>query len=243
MKILITICARGGSKGVPGKNIRELNGMPLIAYSISTAKQLIAQLTEHSFDLALSTDSEEIRNVARDHGLETDYKRPDQLATDKAGKIGVIYDVVQYLESKNKYLYDYVIDLDVTSPLRTIEDIKSALWNLEKNESALNIFSVSQPNRNPYFNMVELQDDGFAKVVKPLDSAFLSRQSAPKVYDMNASFYIYKKAFFDANLNSAITDKSLIFLMEHECFDIDNELDFEIMEYLLKEDKLQIKLS
>src|SRR5690606_8284461 len=108
------------------------------------------------------------------------------------------------------------------------------------NKEALNIFSVSKSHKNPYFNVVELKEDGFCKLVK--QSEIKSRQAAPLVYDMNASFYIYRKAFFDKNLKSAITQKSLIFLMNHTCFDIDERLDFEIMEFLFSQNKLEFEI-
>ena len=109
---------------------------------------------------------------------------------------------------------------------------------IEAFPEAVNLFSVSPPHRNPYFNMVELSAEGYSNVVKPLGKDVFSRQAAPKVYDINGSFYYYKKAFFEKGYETATTDKSLSYLMKNLCFDIDNELDFEIMDYLLRENKL-----
>ena len=134
-----------------------------------------------------------------------------------------------------------MLDLDITSPLRTIDDVLNALKKIEDNILSLNIFSVSKASRNPYFNMVEENEHGFCSVSKP-NIGFLTRQSAPKVYDMNASFYIYKKDFFTHGYNTALTDRSLIQLIEHLCFDLDEPIDFLFMDWLIKEHKLDFDL-
>lgn len=234
--ILITICARGGSKGIPGKNIKLLNGKTLISYSIERAMQF-SKL--HPADIALSTDSAAIIEAASVSGLMTDYVRPAELATDSAGKLPVIKDVLHYYEEKNKVRYDFVIDLDVTSPLRTVEDLENALKKISENKEAVNLFSVSKAHRNPYFNMVEEQEDGFYSLVKK--GNFLTRQSSPKVFDLNASFYIFKRHFFD-EYTAPITSKSLIYEVPHLCFDLDEPIDFEFMEYLVKNKKLDFDL-
>lgn len=234
--ILITICARGGSKGIPGKNIKIMNGKPLIAYTIETA---IKFSKLHNVQIALSTDSIDIKNTAEKFGLKTDYVRPADLATDSAGKLPVIKDVMNYHEKLNNITFDFVIDLDITSPLRTIEDLETALNDLIANSEAVNLFSVSKAHRNPYFNMVEEQPDGFYYLVK--NGNFLTRQSSPKVYDLNASFYIFKRHFFET-YNSAMTPKSIIYNVPHVCFDLDEPLDFEFLEFLLKNKKLNFEL-
>lgn len=234
MNILITICARGGSKGIPGKNIKLLNGLPLLSYSIKTAQKFFNVCKA---DIALSTDSEEIRKVAQNFGLITDYLRPESLATDSAGKIAVISDLLIFEEKVTQKKYDFIIDLDVTSPLRTPEDIGSALLLLENSPAAYNIFSVSPANRNPYFNMVEINDEGYCRLVKH-GTSYNSRQEAPAVYELNASFYIYRREFFAEGFNSAITNRSLIWKMPHICFDLDHPLDFEFLSFLIENNKL-----
>ena len=159
MKILITICARGGSKGIPGKNIKPLNGQPLIGYSIAVAKEF--QSVFEGTDIMLSTDSEEIIRVAGVCGLKSDYKRPEYLANDTVGKIDAIKDLVLYSESKQGQTYDYILDLDVTSPLRNLQDLKIAFDILRSDENAINLFSVSEAGRSPYFNMVEQKENGY----------------------------------------------------------------------------------
>ena len=238
--ILITICARGGSKGIPGKNIKLINNNPLITYSLAFAKSLQKKLKANTF-IEISTDNEEIKMVANQYGHVTEYSRPTELATDFAGKISVLIHLLKYSEQKYLCEFDYLIDLDVTSPLRTLEDVLNAFDKINSNKDALNIFSVSKSHRNPYFNMVEENAEGFCHLSKS-NKGILTRQSAPKVYDMNASFYIYRKEFFNQGFETAITDKSIIQLIEHTCFDLDEPVDFLFMEWLFIEKKLDFEL-
>ena len=196
MRILITICARGGSKGIPGKNIKLLNGVHLIAYTIQVANRF-AEL--FNADIVLSTDDDEIKQVAALYTLSTSYVRPEYLATDSAGKIDTIKDVLIYQENKHSLQYDYVLDLDVTSPLRTLDDLVSAFNLIRHDERAYNFFSVNPAVRNPYFNMVEQKENGYYQLVAKLGNV-MTRQSAPKVYDLNASFYFYCLLEFEKTL-------------------------------------------
>lgn len=239
VSLLITICARGGSKGIPGKNIRPVNGLPLIVYSIRHAQMYAEHIG--GADLTLSTDSEEIRNVAAKHGLQSDYIRPAELASDSAGKLPVLRDVLLHEEQQRKKKYDYLLDLDVTSPLRTMEDLDRAFALLESHPEALNLFSVSPPAHNPYFDMVEEGEDGFFHLVKMPDATMLSRQQGPKVFDLNASFYFYRRAFFEPQ-TPVLLERALAYVMPHMCFEIDSPLDMELLEYLLKNDRLDYTL-
>ena len=238
MKILITICARGGSKGIPGKNIKQLNGQPLIAYSINIAKEFAIR---YNADIALSTDDDQIKKVAAKFGLKTTYKRPAILATDTTGKVDVLQDVLDYYERINHSTYDYILDLDITSPLRSINDLEEAFEMLKNKPEAYNIFSVSPAKKNPYFNMVEEYKDGYVKLVKQ-GASIESRQQAPHVYDMNASFYFFCRSFFKKGFKTAITDKSLMYLVPHVCFDLDHPFDFLFMDILLKENQLDFNI-
>lgn len=240
MNILITLCARGGSKGIPGKNIKLIAGKSLIAYSIDLTNKL---KVKWNVKVALSTDDSEIKFVAAAHGVLTEYLRPDYLATDAAGKIDTIKDLLLYEESLVDYKYDFVLDLDVTSPLRTLKDVEKSLERMIANSEAKNLFSVNNAARNPYFNMVEENVNGFYSLVKTnTDGSVITRQSAPKVYDLNASFYWYRRSFFDSGSKTAITDRSLIYVMDHICFDLDHPVDFLFMEYLLQNNKLDFEL-
>lgn len=236
MKILITICARAGSKGIPGKNIKPINGIPLINYTINSAK-LFANL--YNSEIAISTDDVKIAAICKSQGIEISYKRPKSLSSDSTGKLDTIYDLLNFYENLRDHKYDYILDLDVTSPLRTVEDLIQAFEILQKNEKALNIFSVNKANKNPYFNMVEQKKDGYYDLSKKGD--FLTRQSASQVFELNASFYFYKRNFFDSDSKKVINSYSLIYEMKHVCFDLDHPIDFEFMSYLIENNKLDFK--
>ena len=238
MKVLITLCARGGSKGIPGKNIKMLAGKPLINYTIEIAKKIALM---YDAKISLSTDDESIMAAARKQGLLTNYIRPEVLASDTAGKIDTIRDLLYYEEALLDDVYDYILDLDLTSPLRTISDLVDAFKLIEKDKNALTLFSVNPASRNPYFNMVEANGFGYYDLIKKSsDGTIMSRQKAPNVYDLNASFYWYRRAFFYLDLKSPITDKSLIYVMKHICFDLDHQIDFEFLEYLIINGKTDV---
>ena len=233
MEILITLCARAGSKGIPGKNIRLINGIPLIAYSISHANAFAAK---YKADITLSTDGIDIKELAKVYGLETEYIRPNEISLDGTGKMETISHLLTYEESKRGKKYDYILDLDISSPLRTPEDLLDGFEKLLNDPDALNLFSVNPANRNPYFNMVELQENGYYGLVKK--GNFLTRQSAPDIFDLNASFYFYRRIFFDQENPKTISNRSMIHVMQHICFDLDHSIDFEFMEFLIANKKL-----
>ncbi len=237
--ILVSICARGGSKGIPGKNIRPINGKPLIGYSLESAQKFALK---YNAVVALSTDSLEIRETVAKMGLVTDYLRPAELATDTAGKVPVLHHLYNYESEKRNITFDYLLDLDVSSPLRNLEDLEKAYAVIENDEEALNLISVSAAHKNPYFNMMEQMENGYYGVSKKLPGAILSRQSAPKVYDINGSFYFYRKKFFDLGLISAVTDKTLIYTVPHICFDLDEPIDFAFMQFVLENNRLDFEL-
>jgi CMP-N,N'-diacetyllegionaminic acid synthase len=240
MNILITICARGGSKGIPGKNIKLIAGKPLIAYTIEQATRLSVKLNA---TITISTDDELIKKTADEFGVSTDYMRPDYLSTDTVGKVDTIEDILKFEESKRNMRFDFILDMDVTSPLRTIKDLEDALRLMVNNPNAYNLFSVNKSVRNPYFNMVEKNSKGYYSLVKTnINGPVMSRQAAPEVYDLNASFYWYRRSFFELETKSVLTKKSLIFVMDHMCFDLDHPLDFLFMEYLMQSDKLDFEL-
>ena len=234
-KILITLCARGGSKGIPGKNIIDINGKPLIAYSIEMSKIL---LPKHKVDIALSTDDQEIKFIANKWGLKTSYIRPKELSGDNVGKIKTINHLLLFEEKLNKICYDYVLDLDISSPLRTKVDIEEAFEIFYSDANALSLFSVNSSSRNPYFNMVEENEEGYFDLVKKSNKNILSRQHSPFVFELNASFYWYKRSFFKQDFSTPITNRSMIYKMDHICFDLDNQRDLDYLNFLIKEQKL-----
>lgn len=238
MNCLITICARGGSKGIPGKNIKPVGGKPLLAYTAGVA---LGYARKHGADIVLSTDSEDIRRVGAEAGVPTDYERPDFLANDTCGKPDAIKDALAYAEKYYGKRYDFVIDLDVTSPIRTLADIENCVAKLAERTEALTVFSVSPCARNPYFNQVEEEADGFCHVV--LGGRYTTRQSAPKVYDMNASIYVYRREALMCDSPRAVTPRSLVYVMDHLCFDLDEPEDYEYLSFLIESGKLRKMLG
>lgn len=227
-KVLCTICARGGSKGVKNKNIKELCGKPLIAYTIEQAKA--SKLFEH---IVISTDSDAIASVVKEYGADVFFKRSAEMASDTAGKLDVIRDAFVRSEAHYKETFDYLIDLDATAPLRSVEDIINSFNQLLKNGND-NLITAMPSRRSPYFNLVEVDSNGKVALSKKLDSTVLRRQDTPKSYDMNASIYIWKR---DAilNENSIFLEKTGLYVMpEERSIDIDNELDFEFVEFLMR---------
>lgn len=235
MNILITICARGGSKGIPGKNIKPVGGRPLLAYTIEIAKKFS---DKYKAKLILSTDSQEIRKVGEECGIKSEYVRPDYLANDTCGKADAIKDALVWAEKKHGTEFDFIVDLDVTSPIRTLKDVENCVSTLQDDSNALTVFSVNPCARNPYFNMVEGKPDGYYKVV--LGGRYTTRQSAPKVYDMNASIYVYRRDALMREDPRAVTSRSLAYVMDHICFDLDEPADYDYLAYLIDTGRIHI---
>ena len=229
MNNICTICARGGSKGVPNKNIKLLNGIPLITYTIQQAIQ-----SKLFSKVVVSTDSQKIANVALAAGAECWFLRPKYLSLDKASKLDAIRHAVSKAESKFNTSYDFVFDLDATSPLRKVSDIKKA-FNCFLESKASNLITATPARKNPYFNMIEYSGTEI-KLVKSIKGSFSpqSRQVAPPVYDMNASIYIWKRdsLFNDSSLINKYT--VLHEMPEDRSIDIDTMIDWHLVELLMK---------
>ena len=218
---------RGGSRGVPNKNLRELLGKPILAYTIEQALQ--SELFEH---VVVSTDSEKISKLAQTYGAEAWFMRSAELATDDAPKLPAIRHA--FLEAEKHYdqQFDVLVDLDATSPLRKVEDITSA-YKQFLDEDANILISACPSRKNPYFNMVE-KINGRIEIVKQLEKNPVRRQDAPKVYDMNASIYIWKRDVL-LSYNTFYTERTSLFIMpEERSVDIDTELDWEFVEFMIK---------
>ena len=228
MKRICTICARGGSKGVKNKNVRELTGKPLIALSLQQARE------SGLFSLiAVSSDSTEILDVASSFGADLVIERPAALASDTAAKIPAIRHCVEQAEHFLRGRFDVIVDLDVTSPLRLAEDILGAVDLLERNHVS-NVITAAPARRSPYFNLVELGDDGVIRLSKSFEKPIVRRQDSPQCFDMNASIYVWTRtALFECpTLFNA--DTRLFVMPEERSIDIDSELDFEIVELIMK---------
>jgi len=222
---IATICARGGSRGLPGKNIRPLLGKPLIVYTIEQA------LACRSIDAVyVSTDDEAIAQVASAAGARVPFLRPAALATAEAPKIPVIEHLVQAVEKAGARV-ERVVDLDPTSPLRDVQDVEACLRLLDADADV--VITGYEAEKNPYFNMVELQRDGTAALVKPLPAAVETRQAAPKVYAMNASIYVWRRGSLAKGLWNG---RARLHVMPRErSIDVDTLLDFRLVELLMKE--------
>ena len=225
MLTIVTICARGGSIGVPGKNIKPLLGKPLIAHTIAQAQAL--QAADRVF---VSTDSEEIAAVARSCGAEVPFLRPAHLATSSAGKLDVIAHLVDWVETHVGPV-GRIVDLDPTSPLRTTGDIEACLDLLDENTDV--VITGNEAEKNPYFNMVEYQPDGNVRLVKQVAGGVQSRQSAPSVYAMNASIYVWWRRTLTAGLWEGRT--RLHVMPRERSVDIDHPVDFLVVETLMRQ--------
>ena len=232
-KILCTICARGGSKGVKNKNIKPINGKPLIAYTIEHAKA--SSLFDH---IVISTDSDDIAKIAKEYGAEVFFKRSTEMASDTAGKLDVIRDAFKRSEKYYNKTYDYLIDLDATAPLRSVDDIINSFEQFVKNDND-NLITAMPSRRSPYFNLVEQDKSGKVYLSKKLDDTIVRRQEAPKSYDMNASIYIWKRDII-LNKNSLFLEKTGLYVMpEERSIDIDTEQDYKFVEFLMKESNVK----
>ena len=226
--VLCTICARGGSKGVKNKNIKEFLGKPLIAYTIEQAKA--CGLFEH---IVISTDSDDIAEIGKEFGAEVFFKRDAKMSSDTAGKLEVIKDAFIRSEEYYNKTFDYLIDLDATAPLRNVEDIINS-FNQFLDANNDNLITAMPSRRSPYFNLVELDTDGRVDLSKKLDVTILRRQDAPRSYDMNASIYIWKRDVI-LNQNSIFLKNTGLYVMpEERSIDIDSELDFKFVEFLMR---------
>lgn len=226
LNILCTICARGGSKGVKNKNTRLINGEPLIAHTIKQA------LTSGLFsEIVVSTDCDAIAQASSDAGAIVFFKRPAHLASDTAAKLPVIRHAFVETEKHFNKQYDYLFDLDATSPLRSVEDLHDC-WKLIQNEKYNNILTASPARRSPYFNLIELDDSDIPYLSK--GGQVSRRQDSPKCFDMNASIYVWNR---DTILNSDVlfTDRTGLHVMpEERSLDIDTELDFSIVSAIME---------
>lgn len=224
MTTICSICARGGSVGVPRKNIRDLMGKPLIAHTIEQA------LACGGIDAVyVSTDDREIADIAEKWGATVPFLRPAELATSSAAKIPVIQHLVEQVEGTGLQV-TRIVDLDPTSPLREVSDIEAALAMLDDETDV--VITGYESDKNPYFNMIERKDDGAVGLVKPLAGGVTSRQQAPRVYSMNASIYVWHRR----TLTQGLWDgRARLYEMPRErSIDIDSEIDFQLVEMLMK---------
>lgn len=236
MTPLFIIPARGGSKGIPKKNIKKLGGKPLIAYSIDTAKALAVD-DDH---IIISTDSTEIADTARRYGVKVEYVRPAQLATDSAGSREVILDAMDWAESKG-ILFDYVILLQPTSPLRTIEDVRRCM-DAYRNTIDMAV-TVKEASSNPYYNCFEADGvTGYLHISKG-EGGYIRRQDAPKCYEYNGAVYAINPKSLREESMGKFKRIIPVEMAEERSVDIDTPIDWMIAESLIKKAALSCETS
>lgn len=232
-KILFTICGRAGSKGIKNKNVRDFVGKALPLYTIS-AIDLFLKIEENNCysNIVVNTDSPELITIMQNNGLRKIdvIKRTPELGGDSVGKIAVIQDCLIKMESRKNIKYDIVVDLDITSPLRTVNDINRLV--LKHCESGADVTtSVATARRNPYFNQVMKTQHGYKKVIA---SNYTARQQAPEIFDMNASIYAYNPQFLLSGKDVLDGYCECIEMYDTGVLDLDHENDFELMEVIAK---------
>jgi CMP-N,N'-diacetyllegionaminic acid synthase len=227
MNVTCVIGARGGSKGLAGKNIRPLLGKPLIAWSIEQAKAC-----PDISRVVVSTDSEAIADVARSYGAEVPFMRPAELANDSAGKWEVWQHALEACDRHYDTPIDLYVDLDCTSPLRDVEDISKAITKF-KASNVDAVFSVCEARKNPYFNMLEIVD-GYQRICKTLPCPIVRRQDAPAVYEHVASIYVLSPDYIRRG-TGLLSGRTLGYdIGASKSLDVDSQFDFELIEYLMR---------
>lgn len=233
MNILFTICGRAGSKGFKNKNLKEMNGVPLVYYTLASIFAFQHDNSEHRITIAVNTDSQELVECIQKQGIIKNIQfveRKSDLAGDSAPKVEVIKDT--YLSLAAKYTFDVVVDLDITSPYRRAVDIENIIAEYNRDTSYDVVFSVVPARRSPYFNMVEKKENGYYR--KICEANYTARQQAPKSYEMNASIYAYNPRFLNTDITKTILDYNcgIVEMPDYLVLDIDSEEDFEMMQFL-----------
>lgn len=226
--IVGAICARGGSKGVPRKNLRPLAGIPLIAHTIRCA-QACSILQR----IVVSTDDEEIADVAKRYGAEVPFIRPAHLAQDDSPKGPVVQHLIQSLEQMTGERIDVLVDLDTGVPLRKPSDIVDCVDLLLAGQAEI-VTTAYHAERNPYFNMVELDAEGLGKMVKPPAKPIVCRQAAPPVYSLSPAVFAIRRDILWKYEHWSQARLQIHVIPRERAIDIDTELDFRLVECLMQ---------
>ena len=231
-KILAVITARGGSKGIPQKNIRPLLGKPLIAYSIQAALQ-----SRTLNKVIVSTDDEDIAKASKQYGAEVPFIRPKHLATDTATTLSVLQHAVRYLTDKEGYLADIIVCLQPTSPLRSAEDIDQAV-TLCIHTSADSVVSLSQVEHHPYW-MKKVVEGRVYPLMEADDEKYPRRQDLPPVYQLNGAIRVIKrKVLLEEERIEGECSRAYIMPQERS-IDIDTPIDLKLAELIMKREATQ----
>jgi len=227
MKPICIIAARGGSKGVPGKNIRIVNSKPLIAHTIH--KAIKSKFFSH---VIVSTEDKKVASVSKKYGAEVPFIRPKKYATDTATAGDVLNHAIKKLYSLG-YNFETVVNLDCTVPFLRIKDIKGTVKLLKKKKCDF-VVGVYRQHLNPYYNIVELNSKGFVKLVKPVKKSFRTRQESPKVYQLNGLLTFKARTISDKKIQWR-SPKTIIYEIPIESgVMIDTEFEFEIVKSMFK---------
>ena len=234
MNILFTICGRSGSKGLKNKNLKKLNGIPLVYYTLSAIKLYQEAHSDDSVTVAVNTDSQELIEMVHNQKAVLniqEIERKEKLAGDRAAKVDVINDT--YLKCMKQGTFDVIVDLEIKSPMRRQTDIEAAIRTLKNDPKCDLVFSAVKARRNPYFNMVEKQQGYYRKVCP---SHYTARQEAPAVYELNASIYAYVPEFLEKDLKKTILEYNcgIAEMTDYLILDIDSEEDFRLMSMLIE---------
>jgi len=233
MRKLFLIPARGGSKGLPGKNIMLLGGRPMIEYSLDVALDLI----QHGDQLCVSTDDPEIASIVKDYGVDVPFIRPDYLSTDLADSDSVIRHAVNWYQNEMHCSFDVIVLLQVTSPLRLKESVSLAisLWNPNVDM----VVGVKRAKANPYYSLYELNGKGY--LVKSKEGNYKRRQDCPEVFEFNGAVYVISVKALNNSSLSAMSKVLPILMSDEESIDIDTKLDYEFAEFIFNKRKTDLK--
>ncbi|MGE5628576.1 MAG: cytidylyltransferase domain-containing protein [Solirubrobacterales bacterium] len=227
IKVLALIPARGGSKGIPRKNIKEINGEPLISYSISEAKK-----SKYLQRILVSTEDKEIAYISSKYGAEVPFLRPKELAMDQTPGMDPVVHCINWLKENEGYVPDYVCLLQCTSPFRTVDHIDEAI-KLLMDKKGDSIVSVCESEISPYW--MKKVENGILKDFITEGPFYARRQDAPDIYRLNGAIYITRTDLLLKN-KSWYTENTLAYIMdERSSIDIDNMIDFKFAEFLMKE--------
>lgn len=232
MNILFTICGRAGSKGIKNKNLKKFLRYPLPFYTVSAIDLYKKQNPDVYCDIVLNTDSMDLIKIFKERlNFKVDViERDPSLGLDNTSKVDVVSNCLDTMKNRKAINYDIVVDLDITSPLRTLQDINNLIQK-KMNTNADVVFSVTDSRRNPYFNMVRKTENGYERVIT---SNFHARQEAPEIFDMNASLYAYSPSFLESSRGIFDVKCDVIKMMDTAVLDLDNQNDFELMEVIAK---------
>ncbi len=229
LDIVAMIFARGGSKGLPGKNVKPFLGKPLIGWAIEHALA-VSRVRR----VIVSTDSHEIAEVALQYKAEVPFIRPAELALDESPEWSAWRHALEFIKQEEKRLPDAMLSVPTTAPLRLVADLEHCLDEFEKQDSDI-IITVSESHRNPYFNMVTMNSDGTVKLAVNNGRPVKRRQDAPNVFDIATVAYVARSSFVMEKIGLFSGRVRAVVVPKERAVDIDTIYDFEIAEFLMKQ--------